>query len=85
MSRLIVAIGAATSLPALSAIAAEEGKKIGPGSTMGLFNTAMSAGQIMGPIISGILLDVYSIHTIFRFTGLVCAVGAVLFYFITRY
>ncbi|MCD6528872.1 MFS transporter [Candidatus Bathyarchaeota archaeon] len=83
-SRLIVALGAAMSLPALSAIAAEEGKKIGPGSTMGLFNTAMSTGQIMGPIISGVLLDLYDIYTIFEFTALVCIVGVILFYLITR-
>jgi len=83
-SRLVVAVGAATSLPSLTALAAEEGKKIGAGSTMGVFNTAMSVGQIMGPIISGVLLDLYDIYTVFQLTALVCAMGSILFYLITR-
>lgn len=82
--RLIISAGGAISLPAISAIIAEEGKDLGVGSTVGVFNTAMSVGQIVGPVFTGFLLDSYSMGAVFNFTGAIGVLSVGAFYFISH-
>jgi MFS family permease len=60
----------ALSLPAASAMVVNEGKLYGMGSTMAIFNVAMSVGLAIGPLTSGIILDIWGLSGIFYF----CAV-----------
>ena len=46
LARIIVSIGGALSLPAVTAIIAEEGREFGSFSTVSVFSTAMSIGHI---------------------------------------
>jgi len=82
--RLVISAGGALSLPAITAIIAEEGKELGAGSTVGVFNTAMSLGQIVGPVFTGFLLDGYGMGAVFNFSGVIGVVSVGAFYLISR-
>ena len=84
VARMIVSIGGALSLPAVTAIIAEEGRELGSGSTVGVFNTAMSIGQIVGPVFSGYLLDVYGMGAVFYFSGFISVLSVIAFWVISR-
>jgi MFS family permease len=60
----------AISLPAASALVVHEGKTYGMGSTMAIFNVAMSVGLAIGPLTSGIILDIWGLSVIFYFCGI---------------
>jgi MFS family permease len=84
ISRLLVTAGGILSIPAITAIIAEEGKKLGSGSTMGIYNTAMSVGRIVGPIFIGFLLDTYGMSAVFNFTGVIGILSILAFYLFSR-
>ncbi len=83
-ARMVVSLGSALSLPAVTAIIAREGKELGSGSTVGVFNTAMSLGQIVGPVFSGYLLDAYGMGSVFYFSGFISIVSVIAFWGISR-
>ncbi len=60
----------ALSLPAASALIVNEGKIYGMGSTMAIFNVAMSVGLALGPLASGIILDIWGLSGIFYFCSI---------------
>jgi MFS family permease len=80
IARIIISMGGALSIPALTAIVAEEGKKLGTGSTMGVYATSMSLGQIIGPTLTGILFDRYGMDAVFNFTGIIGIISVASFY-----
>lgn len=84
LARIIVSIGGALSLPAVTAIIAEEGREYGSGSTVGVFNTAMSIGQIIGPVFSGLLLDLYGMGSVFYFSGIISFTSVLAFWLLSR-
>jgi MFS family permease len=84
VARITVSIGAALSLPAVTAIIAEESRELGSGSTVGVFNTAMSIGQIIGPVFSGYLLDVYGMGSVFYFSGIISFLSIIAFWTLSR-
>jgi len=84
-ARFLVSLGGAFSLPAMTAIVAEEGKKMGAGSTMGVLNTGMSLGQIAGSLISGLIMDLYGIRFAFIIGGLLGIITIPIFYILTTY
>jgi len=84
-ARFLVSLGGAFSLPAMTAIVAEEGKKMGAGSTMGVLNTGMSLGQIAGSLISGLIMDLYGIQFAFIIGGLLGIITIPIFYILTTY
>ncbi|MCK5670709.1 MFS transporter, partial [Candidatus Bathyarchaeota archaeon] len=71
VARMVVSMGSALAMPAVTAIIAREGRELGSGSTVGVFNTAMSIGQIIGPVFSGFLLDAYGMGSVFYFSGFI--------------
>ena len=83
-ARMVVSLGSALSLPAVTAIIAREGREMGSGSTVGVFNTAMSLGQIVGPVFSGYLLDLYGMGSVFYFSGFISIVSVIAFWGISR-
>jgi len=82
--RITVSIDGALSLPAVTAIIAEEGRELGSGSTVGVFNTAMSIGQIVGPVFSGFLLDTYGMGSVFYFSGFISVISVLSFLGLSR-
>jgi len=78
------ALGGTLSLPAASAMAVDEGKKYGMGSTFGIFNMAMSTGMIAGPLIGGLIADTANISSIFYFGAGMGFLGTALFAWFTR-
>jgi DHA1 family multidrug resistance protein-like MFS transporter len=84
VARMIVSVGGAMSLPAVTAIIADEGRKLGSGSTVGVFNTAMSVGQIVGPVFSGFLLDTYGMGSVFYFSGFISVLSVASFWVVSR-
>ena len=84
IARMTVSMGSALSLPAVTAIIAEEGRELGSGSTVGVFNTAMSIGQIIGPVFSGFLLDAYGMGSVFYFSGFISVISVIAFWVMSR-
>ena len=84
VARMIVSLGSALSLPAVTAIIAKEGRKLGSGSTVGVFNTAMSIGQMIGPVFSGFLLDTYGMGSVFYFSGFISVLSVISFWVMSR-
>jgi MFS family permease len=62
-----VALGLAGALivPAGSALAVSLGRSRGMGRTMGLYNSSLSLGTMLGPMIGGALLDLASVRAVF--------------------
>ncbi len=77
MVNLLLGLFGAVSLPACTAVVVEEGKKYGMGSTMAIFNVAMSLGLGVGPLLSGIIYDILSLETIFYFSALLGISGTI--------
>jgi MFS family permease len=72
---LLMGILGAISIPAASALVVAEGKKYGMGSTMAVFNVAMSLGLGTGPIVSGLIHDAAGIKAVFYFSAFVGIAG----------
>jgi MFS family permease len=62
---IILGFCGSISLPAASAMILKEGKLYGMGSTMAIFNSAMSIGLAIGPLTSGIILDLWGLSGVF--------------------
>ena len=84
VARMVVSMGSALSLPAVTAIIAKEGRVLGSGYPVGVFNTAMSIGQIIGPVFSGFLLDTYGMGSVFYFSGFISVLSVIAFWVISR-
>ena len=84
VARMVVSMGSALSMPAVTAIIAKEGRELGSGSTVGVFNTAMSIGQIIGPVFSGFLLDAYGMGSVFYFSGFISVLSVVSLWVMSR-
>ena len=77
-------IGSAISMPVVTALAVEEGRKYGMGSTMAGLTLAMSLGMIIGPISAGVIADVINIDAVFFFVAGAILTGTGLFIRFTR-
>ena len=73
----------AMSMPALSAIAADEGHHGGMGAIMGVMNMAMSAGMMIGPVLAGALAEVMGLRALFLFSAVVGLLGTAAFGWLT--
>ena len=78
-SRLLFSLGSALMMPALSAIAAIEGREYGVGTTMSVLQSAMSLGMMGGPLLSGIFADMFSLKPIFFIGSGISFLGLVFF------
>ena len=74
----VLGTGEALIGPALAALATEEGRRYGLGSMMGVFNTVMSVGLLIGSMGSGLFMDSLGIGYAFFFVGVLVAVGTVI-------
>ena len=78
-ARLTFAIGSALMTPAMSAIEAIEGRKYGMGTTMSVMQSSMSLGNMAGPLLSGILADMFSLRPIFYMGSGISFIGLALY------
>jgi MFS family permease len=83
LARMIFSMGSALSMPALSAIAAMEGRDLGVGTTMSVLQSAMSLGMIAGPLMSGVLADLFNIRLIFFVGSGIALFGTIVFILLT--
>jgi MFS family permease len=65
--------------PSINAITVEKGRAFGMGSVMGVFNTAMSAGLLIGSLAGGAIDDSYGIEWVFRYAAIFAFAGVVVF------
>lgn len=78
--RLLISFGSALALPATRAIMAIESRSIGAGSTMGAYEMVTDAGRIIGPMVSGFLMETAGIGYVFYGSAVATAVGISLLY-----
>jgi predicted MFS family arabinose efflux permease len=64
-----IGIGNAVSISAATAVVAIDGRKLGQGVVMGAFNTVVSIGIVIPPLIFGAILAVYGVDVIFIVAG----------------
>lgn len=82
ISRLTFSAGSALMTPAMSAIEAIEGRKYGVGTTMSVMQSSMSLGNMAGPLVSGIIADMFSLKPIFYVGTAISFTGMILFIFL---
>ena len=58
-------VSGALIVPAGSALAVSLGRTRGMGRTMGLYNSSLSLGTMLGPVIGGALLDIANVQVVF--------------------
>jgi MFS family permease len=78
-ARLLFSAGSALMTPAITAIAAIEGRGLGIGTTMSVLQSAMSLGMMAGPLISGVFADVFSLKPVFWLGSAISLLGLGLF------
>jgi DHA1 family multidrug resistance protein-like MFS transporter len=78
-ARLMFAAGSALMMPAITAIAAIEGRSLGIGTTMSVLQSAMSLGMMTGPLISGVFADMFSLKPVFWLGSAISLLGLGLF------
>ena len=79
---IIMGTGGGLAFPAALAMATVVGRDHGMGNIMGYFNMAMSLGMIIGPLISGWVMDLLGVSVVFIFGGLLGVVGSLVCYFL---
>lgn len=80
---LIVALtGVAESIafPAEQAVFVTIGRRVGMGSLMGLNSMGGSVGFLVGSLLGAVVVEQYGLPAVFRWAGVVTALGAVVFY-----
>lgn len=80
----VMGIGGGLSVPPATALTVKVGVDMGMGASMGLFNSAMSAGMVVAPLLSGIVMDVYGVDTIFYVNAVIVALGTAGFFLLAR-
>ena len=81
---LLMGLGSAVSIPANTAITVQLGKKLGMGSVMGLFNTAVGIGGVIGPIIAGMIMVATSLSFVFISSSIIIFFGTAIFYYLMK-
>jgi DHA1 family multidrug resistance protein-like MFS transporter len=81
---LFLSFGDAGALPAASAMVVKEGKILGMGIAMAMFNISIGIGQAISPIVGGVIADYIGISSVFYFAAATILVGTGAFYWFTR-
>jgi DHA1 family multidrug resistance protein-like MFS transporter len=76
----IFGLAGGISLPAIMALGIIEGRKTrAMGSIMGLLTMAHSLGMLVGPLLAGIIIDVFSMEAIFITGAVILGAGTIVF------
>ncbi|HWQ66226.1 MAG TPA: MFS transporter [Methanospirillum sp.] len=76
---LLIGIGRGLSLPAMFALVTVAGRDVGQGSASGMVNTTLAVGLIISPLISGTIMDISGISTVFYLSGVISIIGMIIF------
>jgi MFS family permease len=78
---LFVIMGTFESMasPSINAITVGKGRVLGMGSVMGVFNTAMSSGLLIGALAGGAIDDSYGTAWVFRYAAIFAFAGVAVF------
>ena len=77
-------LGSALMMPAVMALTVKLGKRIGMGTSMGAYNTAMSLGMITAPLMGGMVMDHSSADVVFLLGGSIGVGTTIIVYLLTR-
>lgn len=80
----IAIIGDATAVPSASALVIQEGRKYGMGISMAMFNMGMGVGMSVGPILAGLVADLWNVESAFYFMAALMLVSTIAFAGFTR-
>jgi len=76
----LLGLGGGISIPAIMALGVIEGRRTkAMGSLMGLLALGHSLGMLGGPLLAGMLIDLFSFSSIFIFGAFVMGAGIVIF------
>jgi MFS family permease len=84
LARMIFAAGSALVMPSISSLAAIEGRGFGVGTTMSVMESSMSLGMMVGPLVSGVLADMFSLKPIFWVGSAISLFGVGVFWVLQR-
>lgn len=85
MANAFLGIAGGLAFPAVMALGVIEGRRTNAmGSIMGLLAMAHSLGMLIGPLLGGILLDLFSFTTILNFGALTLTAGTIVFIILRR-
>lgn len=73
------AVGVSSQLTLITEICKDAGDKIGLGTVIGIYRLIERAGNISGPIISGILITVYGFSEAIAGIGIIMVAGSIMF------
>lgn len=76
------AVGGAIVLAAATAMTTQIGREHGMGSTMGIFNTSMAVGMLLGGVMSGSVMDSIGINYVFYMASVYYIVGVIVFWWL---
>ncbi len=77
-------IGGGVSMPAHSAIAVVKGNATGAmGALMAIITLAHSLGMLVGALMGGVMMDLWSLHYVFPLAALIQLLGTLLFVILT--
>ena len=79
VSRLVFSLGSALMTPAMTAIEAIEGRKYGVGTTMSVMQSSMSLGNMAGPLLTGVLADIFTLRPVFYLGSIVSVLGLIVY------
>ncbi len=77
-------IGAAVANPAATALVIKGSRDFGLGLSMGLYNMFFGAGMVVGPVVSGIIMDLGGLDQVFYVTAVMYLLGTAVIYGYTR-
>ncbi len=76
---VVLGIFESMASPSINAITVGKGRVLGMGSVMGVFNTAMSAGLLIGALAGGAIDDSFGTAWVFRYAAIFVFAGVVVF------
>ena len=79
---LLIGVGNAMAIAAATAVVALDGRTLGQGVAMGAFNTVLSIGIVVPPLIFGIMLTVWGIDSIYLFAGVISLLTLIPFWWL---
>jgi MFS transporter, DHA1 family, multidrug resistance protein len=77
---LLIGIGNAVAVSAATAVVAIDGRELGQGVVMGAFNTVLSLGIVIPPLIFGAVLAIWGVDAIFISAGIISLLTLVPFW-----
>ena len=81
---ICIALGLFLTTPAMNVYLVDVGHEFGMGTTMGVYSTLRGCGDIVGPLLAGVLLDLIGVAQMYEVMGIFCLIGTGLFVFILR-